>query len=656
MLKKIITGSLRQRLLTPTGVILALCIIGLSVLLIVVQQGQLNQLRDAVLSSIKMSNDETRDAFATMDEQVNVSLRHMSETACTSIANATREGLHQQKDSLGRDLENALRENANSIADLLAQVAPRAILANDFLELINFSKSASGNPDIVYAVFLKPDGDPLTRYLDRQNPDVREYIKNGNGNSSIEKAIDGSRKDKAVFFVEKTVAIEGQDLGKILLCVSKRSSMDKLKEMEVSFSSLIDSNKREVESVIDSESGKVTRKMQDMIRELDSKNVTAAKAIGDTMNKSCDTIKSKTKQISAGVGGASIAAVFVILFLVVTKISKRINHLVSDLHVSARDVATSSGQISSTSESLAEWASQQASSIEETSASLEEMSAMTKQNAQDAVEVNSLMKKARTIIGNANCSMQQLTSSMKDISAASEKTQKIVKTIDEIAFQTNLLALNAAVEAARAGEAGAGFSVVANEVRNLAGRAAGAARSTAELIEGTVRLVNDGSSIVERTNKEFSEVETSTIDVGELIDSISRGSNENAQGIQQLTDTAAEMDKVTQKTAASAEESAAASLDMFSQTEQMRKVVDELVALVSGSGTQWQKDEGEVSSEQRAWDESDRAFSLKSGDIFEQDCSNSDGEGIRGSQPYKAEDDPVLKNSGSNEDPRCECS
>ena len=85
--------------------------------------------------------------------------------------------------------------------------------------------------------------------------------------------------------------------------------------------------------------------------------------------------------------------------------------------------------------------------------------------------------------------MSDLTRSMEEISKASEETQKIVKTIDEIAFQTNLLALNAAVEAARAGEAGAGFAVVADEVRSLALRAAESSRNTAALIDGTVSRI-----------------------------------------------------------------------------------------------------------------------------------------------------------------------
>ncbi|HMK65117.1 MAG TPA: methyl-accepting chemotaxis protein, partial [Thermodesulfobacteriota bacterium] len=171
-----------------------------------------------------------------------------------------------------------------------------------------------------------------------------------------------------------------------------------------------------------------------------------------------------------------------------------------------------------------------------------------------------------------------------EISAASEETGKIVKTIDEIAFQTNLLALNAAVEAARAGEAGAGFAVVADEVRNLALRAADAAKNTSNLIEGTVKKIRTGSDVVQQTNQTFEKVAKSSKKVAELVGEIATASNEQAQGIEQINKAMSEMDRVVQRNAASAEESASASEEMTAQAEQMKEYVKELIAVLGENG------------------------------------------------------------------------
>ena len=212
------------------------------------------------------------------------------------------------------------------------------------------------------------------------------------------------------------------------------------------------------------------------------------------------------------------------------------------------------GQALSISNVLSESSSRQAAALEETSASLDEMASMTRQNASNTSEANKLMAAAKQAIEKANASMNELTRSMKEIASASEQTQKIIKSIDEVAFQTNLLALNAAVEAARAGEAGAGFAVVADEVRNLAMRATDSAKNTATLIEDIVNKVRGGESLVNITNEVFSEVTASSTKVVELMGEIAAASQEQSQGIDQVNKAMAEMNQVTQQNAASAEE------------------------------------------------------------------------------------------------------
>jgi hypothetical protein len=262
----------------------------------------------------------------------------------------------------------------------------------------------------------------------------------------------------------------------------------------------------------------------------------------------------------------------------------RISRVVAGLAESSAQISSSADQLTIASQQLAEGASEQASSLEETSSSLEEMASMTKQNAGNASQANQLMSKASEVVKRSDDSMNQLDSSMGEISRASEETQKIIRTIDEIAFQTNLLALNAAVEAARAGEVGAGFAVVADEVRNLAMRAADAAKNTAHLIEGTVKKIREGSDLVAKTNEEFKEVSSIVIKSGELVEGIAAASQEQAQGIEQITKAVAEADKVTQQNAANAEESASASEEMNAQAGQMKEFVETLVALTGGSG------------------------------------------------------------------------
>jgi methyl-accepting chemotaxis protein len=208
---------------------------------------------------------------------------------------------------------------------------------------------------------------------------------------------------------------------------------------------------------------------------------------------------------------------------------------------------------------------------------------MTKQNAGNAGQADGLMKQVEQFVAQSNDSIGKLSASMQEITRASEETQKIVKTIDEISFQTNLLALNAAVEAARAGEAGAGFAVVAEEVRNLAKRAAESARNTAGLIDGTIKKVKEGSGLMSVTHESFTKVAGSATQVAELLAEIATASREQSQGIDQVNKAVGDVDKVTQQNAANAEESAAASEELATQADQMKVMVNELLTLIGGN-------------------------------------------------------------------------
>ncbi len=269
-----------------------------------------------------------------------------------------------------------------------------------------------------------------------------------------------------------------------------------------------------------------------------------------------------------------------LLLVVNLSLVKPVSAIAHGLDLVGTEVDGAIDRVSEGSRRLTEGASRQASAVEETSASLEEMNAMIQQNAQHLKHANNVMVETSRVVGEAADAMGQLTTSIDDISTTGEETRKIIKTIEEIAFQTNLLALNAAVEAARAGEVGAGFAVVADEVRNLAMRSSEAARNTADLIEASIKGIQNGTTWVRQANEAFTNVTAGSKKVEELLGEVTAASEEQAQGIRQVSSAMTEIDKVTQVNMASAEEMAAALDEINGQVDRLKIFVIKLVSLI----------------------------------------------------------------------------
>jgi methyl-accepting chemotaxis protein len=278
----------------------------------------------------------------------------------------------------------------------------------------------------------------------------------------------------------------------------------------------------------------------------------------------------------------SVFLVFALALKIILKerITKPIISVINGLLIASEQAASMSEQISASGQTVAYETSEQAKGLEKIFLSGEKMASVTRHHADNASQADSLMNTMIGSVEQADLSMNELSISMNEISKASKDTAKIIRTIDEIAFQTNLLALNAAIEAARAGEIGAGFSVVAGEVRNLAMRVTDAAKSTSGMIEDTLQKIGIGSDIVRQTKESFDEVSDSAQQVRELIREIASDSRQQADGIKEITETLAEMESGVQTTAANAEESASASAQMEDQSLQVMKYVENLAAII----------------------------------------------------------------------------
>jgi PAS domain S-box-containing protein len=245
----------------------------------------------------------------------------------------------------------------------------------------------------------------------------------------------------------------------------------------------------------------------------------------------------------------------------------------SEVRTVAATVRSAAEELSAASEEIASGAQEQASSLEETAASLEEITATIKQNTDNAQQARQLANGSRDVAEKGGNVVGQAVDAMAAINQSSKKIADIITAIDEIAFQTNLLALNAAVEAARAGEQGRGFAVVAAEVRNLAQRSASAAKEIKSLIQDSVRKVDNGTELVNRSGSTLNEIVTSVKRVTDIVTEIAAASREQSAGVDQVNKAVAQMDKVTQTNAGQTEELSGTSQSLLTHAEQLQQLV-----------------------------------------------------------------------------------
>lgn len=277
-----------------------------------------------------------------------------------------------------------------------------------------------------------------------------------------------------------------------------------------------------------------------------------------------------------------VTIIAIAVLVVIQQVNRNLRGAIHELSESATQVSRTAGQISSCSQTQAQCASEQAASLEETSASSEEINSMARRNTEHSQTANTLVMESQRRFVQTNQQLESMVAAMAEIKASSDKVSNILNVIHEIAFQTNILALNAAVEAARAGEAGTGFSVVADEVRQLAHRCADAAREIAVLVEDSIAKSNDGQAKVSQVAVAIRVMTEESDKVKTLVDEVNLGSQEQTRGIEQIARALTQMEQVTQQSAAKAEQSAAGAEGLTAQAAALMQIVRHLSALVGG--------------------------------------------------------------------------
>lgn len=255
------------------------------------------------------------------------------------------------------------------------------------------------------------------------------------------------------------------------------------------------------------------------------------------------------------------------------KAQQSMNQLISETKSTLAKVTEAVSNVSSISDILASTSTEQASALEQVSASVTETDAQIQANSENSDKANKFVQEASVKAQEGQNQMNDMLSSINSISKSSEEISKIIKVIDDIAFQTNLLALNAAVEAARAGQHGKGFAVVAQEVRNLAGRSADAAKETSELIESSVKQVQNGVRIAKDTEGSLQAIVEGVLTVKDLVGEISVASKDQSVAINQVNTAISEINMGVQEVDQK-------STNLYEHSNSLSKIVDGLNGLM----------------------------------------------------------------------------
>ena len=256
-----------------------------------------------------------------------------------------------------------------------------------------------------------------------------------------------------------------------------------------------------------------------------------------------------------------------------SKLKHELSDTMTQINEASEQVASGSGQLAGGAQALAEGATDQAGAVEELTATVESVSGIAESSAESASGAYQMVRTAVEQADQSREELQALTNAMERISSTSQEIQNIIGSIEEIASQTNLLSLNASIEAARAGEAGKGFAVVADQIGKLAGDSAQAAVNTRDLIEKSLKEIENGNQITEKTVAALNKILESMNDFANAVKGASESSTEQANMLKQIEQGIEQISSVVQSNSAAAEETSATSQELSAQSEGLKNLV-----------------------------------------------------------------------------------
>ncbi len=318
-----------MRLFLPVAGVLAVAVISMIIGVIGVQKSALTGLEETVASTLVESAERMQTGFIRAGESVSFSLDEMRQRIAEALNESTRQTLEQEKLRLAADLEATLHHSAGSIADLLANVAPGAILSNNFADLTSYTQSAAQNPDVVFAFYLNDQGQPITRFFDREHPLVLRLLGSATEGDRVAALLKASRADDQVFIVERKIETQGRHLGTALICVDRGVVNRKVGEMAANLDTMVATSSQTIQDVLQREAGGVTATIAGLVDELRDQNVADSSAIENKLEDSFSGILGRTSAAMTVIGAAAFALVLVVVYIIASGIARPIRSITS---------------------------------------------------------------------------------------------------------------------------------------------------------------------------------------------------------------------------------------------------------------------------------------------------------------------------------------